>query len=63
VAAGAKDTLDRRLAHLMAQADQLAVYPAISPRGILPRQPQHQKTDLLPDRRGGLAGSGKSTCG
>jgi hypothetical protein len=40
-----------RLAHMMTEARQLAVHPAVSPGGILRRQPQHQVADLLSGRR------------
>jgi hypothetical protein len=47
VAPGAEDPADGRLTDVVAEAGQLAVHPAVSPRRVLPRQPQHQVADLL----------------
>jgi hypothetical protein len=59
----AEDPPDGRRADAVAEAGQLAVHPAVSPRRVLPRQPQHQVADLLaglrtarPVRVGPLAG-------
>ena len=43
----AQDPADCRLADLVAEAGQLAVHAAVSPRRVLGRQPQYQVADLL----------------
>ncbi len=44
---GAPDPPHRRLADAVTEPTQLAMHPAVSPRGILPRQSQHQIADVL----------------
>jgi hypothetical protein len=39
-ASGAEDPADGRRTDVVAEAGHLAVYPAVSPRGVLPSQPQ-----------------------
>ena len=48
---GTEDSPHSRRTDMVAEAGHLAVHPAVAPRRILPRQPQHQVTDLLVGRR------------
>src|SRR6516165_7855842 len=49
-APGAEDPPDSRLTDLVAKTGQLAMHPAVAPRGVLHRQPQYQVADLLASR-------------
>jgi hypothetical protein len=41
-----EDPAHRALPHPVSEPDRFALNPAIAPSGVLPRQPQHQITDL-----------------
>ncbi len=47
VLTGAQDPPHRGRADAVTEPAQLAVYPAVPPRRVLPRQPQHQAADVL----------------
>ena len=55
-----EDLGDRRCRDTYAHTGELADDPLATPARVLPRQPQHQLTDLLGDRRSTRAPSGQS---